>query len=324
MVSGNCDMADDRMSGRATRADEPAVQRAWKTSQEAPVASAEATVAPATADPLRANVGESPAPSPSSNTLSVRQAAVLCMQQTRGNQYVARMLAQRQADSPPTPAPASSAAASAPASTDPAAAVGPGLIVDDGARDVQPGQMTKSAFLVQVRTAIDNTVEQTLAGSPWAALARPKIDEQIEQQFAAYGDQDGPSLERAIRQHVPAAGATTAQGLIVSLSEQVRQTITTQLPGSDGATGAVGGVAGILFQAREGSARDAEDPRAIQSQLAAGHGLDSGFRVGMESAFGQSFSDVRVHSDATAGQLSENLNAQAFTVGHDVAFGAGE
>jgi Domain of unknown function (DUF4157) len=254
-----------------------------------------------------------------------RQATLLRLQQTRGNQYVARLLAQRQGDPTTNPAPAPSPATATPAAPEPSTAPGPGVIVDDGAPSVLPGQMTKSAFLAQVRTAVDSTVEQSLAGSPWAALARPKIDEQIDQQFTVYGNQDGPSLERSIRQHVPTAvAATTAQGMIDSITEQLRQTIVAHLPGSDGATGAVSNAAGILFQAREGGAPAVDDPQAIQSQLTAGQGLDGGVRTGMEAAFGQSFSDVRVHSDATAGQVSESLNARAFTVGHDVAFGVGE
>jgi hypothetical protein len=44
----------------------------------------------------------------------------------------------------------------------------------------------------------------------------------------------------------------------------------------------------------------------------------------MEAAFGHSFDRVRVHADSRSAQLSSNLNARAFTVGHDVAFAAGE
>jgi hypothetical protein len=44
----------------------------------------------------------------------------------------------------------------------------------------------------------------------------------------------------------------------------------------------------------------------------------------MESAFGQDFSGVRVHTDSKAGSLSENLHARAFTVGRDIAFASGE
>ncbi len=44
----------------------------------------------------------------------------------------------------------------------------------------------------------------------------------------------------------------------------------------------------------------------------------------MSAAFGYDFSGVRVHTDATAGELSGQLNARAFTVGRDVAFAQGE
>jgi len=44
----------------------------------------------------------------------------------------------------------------------------------------------------------------------------------------------------------------------------------------------------------------------------------------MESAFGHSFSQVRVHNDTRAADLSSSLNARAFTIGSDVAFGTGE
>jgi hypothetical protein len=44
----------------------------------------------------------------------------------------------------------------------------------------------------------------------------------------------------------------------------------------------------------------------------------------MEQAFGQSFAHVRTHTDGNAGRISARQNARAFTVGRDVAFGAGE
>ncbi len=43
----------------------------------------------------------------------------------------------------------------------------------------------------------------------------------------------------------------------------------------------------------------------------------------MESRFGADFSDVRIHTGAEAAQLSRDLQAQAFTHGRDIYFGAG-
>jgi hypothetical protein len=84
------------------------------------------------------------------------------------------------------------------------------------------------------------------------------------------------------------------------------------------------GIGNVLFKEREGGAREVDDPQAIQSQLGAGQSLDGGVKSQMESAFGESFSGVQVHTDANAAGLSDSLNARAFTVGEHVAFGAGE
>jgi hypothetical protein len=55
-----------------------------------------------------------------------------------------------------------------------------------------------------------------------------------------------------------------------------------------------------------------------------GQPLATGTRAFMESAFGQGFSHVRIHSDTQAAALSAGLNARAFTIGRDIAFGVGE
>jgi hypothetical protein len=44
----------------------------------------------------------------------------------------------------------------------------------------------------------------------------------------------------------------------------------------------------------------------------------------METAFGHSFSQVRVHTDSRAAQLSSALNARPFTIGSDVVFATGQ
>ena len=44
----------------------------------------------------------------------------------------------------------------------------------------------------------------------------------------------------------------------------------------------------------------------------------------MELRFGHDFSRVRVHTDAKAAESARAVNALAYTVGHDMAFGAGQ
>jgi hypothetical protein len=52
--------------------------------------------------------------------------------------------------------------------------------------------------------------------------------------------------------------------------------------------------------------------------------LPAAERAFFEPRFGADFSAVRVHSDAAAAELSERINARAFTVGSDIYFNRGE
>jgi hypothetical protein len=54
-----------------------------------------------------------------------------------------------------------------------------------------------------------------------------------------------------------------------------------------------------------------------------GSPLDAGTRSTMESAFGTSFEDVRVHTDDKASQSAESVGANAYTVGSDLVFRSG-
>jgi hypothetical protein len=55
-----------------------------------------------------------------------------------------------------------------------------------------------------------------------------------------------------------------------------------------------------------------------------GSRLDPRARLLMESTFGRSFSQVRIHTDTKSAQSAESINALAYTVGRDVVFGAGQ
>lgn len=52
-----------------------------------------------------------------------------------------------------------------------------------------------------------------------------------------------------------------------------------------------------------------------------GQALDSATRAVMEPSFGHDFSQVRVHTDAKAAESASAVNALAYTVGRDIAFG---
>lgn len=57
--------------------------------------------------------------------------------------------------------------------------------------------------------------------------------------------------------------------------------------------------------------------------VSSGRPLEMAMRLDMEQRFGHDFSQVRVHSGAAAEQSARDVNANAYTVGHNVVFGAG-
>ena len=66
-------------------------------------------------------------------------------------------------------------------------------------------------------------------------------------------------------------------------------------------------------------------PASVGDALgSAGQPLDGSTRSFMEPRFGRDFSQVRVHTDATARQSAADIDARAYTVGGHVVFGAGQ
>lgn len=74
---------------------------------------------------------------------------------------------------------------------------------------------------------------------------------------------------------------------------------------------------------REGGDLDDGTSAAIDRARTGGAPLDAGLRGSLETGFGTELGGVRVHTDATADQLSRSIQAEAFTVGNDVFFSGG-
>ena len=62
----------------------------------------------------------------------------------------------------------------------------------------------------------------------------------------------------------------------------------------------------------------------INTSKGSGHAMDKSTQTYMESRFGTDFSSVRLHTNTNAKQLSNELSAQAFTVGNDIYFNEGK
>ena len=81
-------------------------------------------------------------------------------------------------------------------------------------------------------------------------------------------------------------------------------------------------------QAKSGSSSEGTSLPDIENTLnsskSSGSPIDPCTRQQMEASFGTDFSDVRIHNDGAAVQMSKDLHAQAFTHGNNIYFNAGK
>ncbi len=71
--------------------------------------------------------------------------------------------------------------------------------------------------------------------------------------------------------------------------------------------------------------REREVPRIVYEALdSPGRPLDSTTRTYFEPRFGHDFSRVRVHANEVAARSARDVSAKAYTVGHNIVFGAGQ
>jgi Domain of unknown function (DUF4157) len=82
------------------------------------------------------------------------------------------------------------------------------------------------------------------------------------------------------------------------------------------------GNAGVVQMLADG----AEPASPVLDVVGTGGGepLHESTRDSMESAFGQSFADVRVHTDERASGSAASVGANAYTVGNDIVFKSGQ
>ena len=62
----------------------------------------------------------------------------------------------------------------------------------------------------------------------------------------------------------------------------------------------------------------------IHAMNGGGRTLSNSTRAFFEPRFGADLRNVRVHTDSRAAETAKSINARAFTVGKDIAFGAGQ
>jgi hypothetical protein len=72
-----------------------------------------------------------------------------------------------------------------------------------------------------------------------------------------------------------------------------------------------------------GQAEEAAPASVGQALASPGKPLEPALRQDMEQRFDHNFSQVRVHTGSVAEQSARDVNAHAYTVGHDIVFGMG-
>jgi hypothetical protein len=194
-----------------------------------------------------------------------------------------------------------------------------GFLVDDDAEVVAPHQMKKGDFLSALRPAIVAAVEEGLAGTGRSSENCPHL----EYWFARLAGKGAGFIERSLRRYAPGArGAQSASDYIPAVASQVVRGTRVWVR-----TGEVRGVPAALAESvarHGGTPPQPDDPAAVRESLGVGRSLDGDVRRRMESVYGFSFENVRIHTDSWSGGLAERFNARAFTVGEHVAFGPGE
>jgi hypothetical protein len=232
------------------------------------------------------------------------------------------------------------------------------VVAEDDAPSLGPGQMRKTEFLSLLQSttcitadAVLASVGRTTKGCPYIKKWLARFKEKDAQQLTRAMHKYAPETMRArsaheavalVNQRVERAALSWAKtGKMSDLPEGVQEDMT---GGGDGFLGAVAGFAHSGFgsallgflgggkqesaelqrKSRDGAAAGEHDAARVKGQLGSGQSLDGRVQSRMSAAFGYDFSGVRVHTDAKAVELSGQLNARAFTIGRDVAFGGGE
>jgi hypothetical protein len=200
-----------------------------------------------------------------------------------------------------------------------------GAVLVDGAA-AGAGQAGVTAWLDALEGRLRGACDAAMAGTGRSTDGCPYL----ERWLAFYRTRPAAEVERAARRYTGAAARTPGElaAAVVSRARvaAAQWALTGRIPDLPGGVGPGGMPPGGAVQAKaaEGGPVSAADPAGVRARLGAGGSLDSGARSRLEAGFGTSFAGVRVHTDTRAAQLSRELGARAFTVGRDVAFGAGE
>ena len=279
------------------------------------------------------------------NNIVVQKKCDSCEEEDKVQKKEGLSVQRKAGDADATPPPAAEPAKAATASAAPAFH----FIAEDNMMP-EPGQMAKTAFMERLKTEIYETVNSALAGTPFSADNCPYI----RASFAKHENSSPAQIEALIIRYCPAAAkASSAEDVIrqmkmqvysaalqwaksggdLSAAEQmiggiagdIGNAVSSVASGINNAAGSMAsGISNLLFKENAGGAATSQSPQAVMQSLGKGSSMDSGTKNKMEGAFDSNFSNVEIHTDSNAAQLSKDMNARAFAVGNHIAFAGGE
>lgn len=215
-----------------------------------------------------------------------------------------------------------------------------GVIVEDGS-PLGPGQVYRTQFIETISADIERVADEELAAvgrtavdcpylSHWLRFYRDRPAAHTERAIQHYAHPERPEVE-SLREAVVARVRGAVQAWVRSGGRVI------QAPEGIGPLGTddrvpLSSASGITIQRKAIESLDVnhsvaptlDSAASVRSQLQNGHTLEGSVRHRMERGFGHSFADVQVHTDSGAGQMAAAHSARAFTVGSDIAFGAGQ
>lgn len=187
------------------------------------------------------------------------------------------------------------------------------LITEDESAEAE-GLIGKSAFLELAEQSVRSKLQESFEGTGFTEKDCPWL----KHLFRHYGRRSAKYLEHSIHKYLPGTKqAESAEEYIAPLGEKVQRAIAAWLK-----TGQITEVPNEIPRSlMRVAGQDAANQRA---RMGKGKQLDSSTKSKMEGAFGASLGDVKVHTENEGSAFAEELDAQAATIGKDIAFGAGK
>lgn len=183
------------------------------------------------------------------------------------------------------------------------------LIGDDHTAEAE-GKISKSAFLEMLEAEVRANLAESFEGTGFSEKDCPWL----KHLFRHYKHRGAAHLEKSIHKYLPETrNAESVEEYIAPLQAKVQRAIAAWLKSGEITEVPDEIPRSLLQMAGQGAANQ-------RAKMGKGKELESGTKSKMEGAFGANLSDVKVHTDSEGSAFAQGLDAQAATIGKDIAF----